>query len=273
MKGKLFGSAWTTRKPSDAALALGQPVIDQGGIYDGTVGWQDGQAHYDIDPDSGVTLVRVTLFKGRNPGQDGPVTDALAHGHQILCRIGAPLSNIPPLNAQVMVAMAADRMLTPGGGVIFAMPIKSPGTQFAADKAKLDFGPDYDLVIKARSVTLTDYENRFLTVGPTYGIKCGDVTGSGLCIKDSKLLFYAAVDKTGVCSLELSENKVFAMCTASSGGQSSGFKFSGGNCTVYCQQYANTASSGMLGGTASPVSGVQYGPGFGIPSTSWKVAP
>ena len=269
----MIGRFWDmfTHKPSEAELRRDPP--DQGGIYDGTVGWADGSAHFDIDEESGITLVKVTLFKGRNPDTDGAVSDGLAHGREILCRIGAPLFNIPPKGAQVMVAMAADRGLTPGAGVIFSIPIKSPGTQFSDSRAKMDFGEETDLVIKARSVTLSDYEDRFLTLGPTFGIKAGDSTGSGLHIKNSKLRFYAAVNKTGVCSLELSENKIFSMCTSSGGGQSSGFKFNGGNCTVYCQQYANTAASGMLGGTASPLSGIQYGPGLGLPSLSWKVAP
>lgn len=274
----MIGRFWDliTRKPSDAALR--GATKDQGGIYDGTVGWNDGSAHFDLDADSGVTLVRVTLFKGRNPDQDqDPITDKLAHGHEILCRIGAPLYFVPPKGSQVMVAMAADRGLTPGAGVIFSMPIASPGTQFNDKKAKMDFGPDVELVIKAGSVTLSDYEDRFYTLGPKFGIKCGDRTGSGFHIKDSKLLLYASVtkgdgSKGGVCSLEMSENKLFGLCNPAEGGTPSGFKFALGSCHVYCKEYSNNAASGQLGGTASPISGIQYGPGIGVPSMSWKVS-
>lgn len=259
------------RRTPDRTLLRDTGRRDPGGIYDGTVGWEDGEDHFDIG-DDGVTLVKVTLHKGRMPDTDDAKNSPRAKGTRVLTRISAPLYNIPPDGAEVHVSMPAGRLLDPGAGAIIAQLSASPDIQFSGTKAKLDFGPDVDVVLKARSVTITDYENRFISVSPTTGIKAGDKDGSGFCLKSSKWLIYAAVSKTAVCALELSENKIFATCKPHSGGDSSGFKFSGGNCTVMCQQYTNTAGGGCLGGTASPVSGIQYGPGFGIPSTSWKVA-
>lgn len=248
--------------------AIPDGVEDSGGIEQGIVGWGDGKPHYVLGADSngGITLVKVKLIRGI-PGD----------GIELQCSISEPFWYIPAEGAVVHVSMPAGLWRVPGNTMIVAIRGKSPDAQFGTGKAQdavLDFGPDRRVVIKAgKGVVMSDYQNRYFAVGPSTGIKCGDPDGSGFLIKDSKVCFYAAVNGDAVASFELSENKLFAMCKPSGGGDSSGFKFSNGNCSVLCQKYSNSASSGALGGMASPVSGVQYGPYPGIPSNSWKVAP
>jgi hypothetical protein len=141
MKGML--SRWFPKVADSTALregAGGKP--DQGAIYDGTVGWEDGLDHFDLDDTSGVALVKVTLFKGHNPTTDGEKTTGRARGTPILIRIDPTQDDIPPDGAQVVIAMPADRMLTPGGGVLLKVvrpdakfiPIRKPGE-------KIQFGP------------------------------------------------------------------------------------------------------------------------------------
>lgn len=238
-----------------------------GGIEQGIVGWGDGKPHFDLGDDSNgnVTLVKVKLIRGVH-----------GDGIELLCGISEPFWYIPAEGSVVHVSLPAGLWRAPGNTMITAILGKSPTKQFGtgnAQDAVIDFGPDRRVVIKAgKGVVMSDYENRYIAVGPETGIKAGDPDASGFTIKASKITFYAAKSKSVVCSLELSEDKIFAMCKQVSGGPSSGFKFKGGTATVMCQSYANTAASGMLGGTASPASGIQYGPGIGIPSTSWKCA-
>src|SRR5687767_4289353 len=111
----------TLARYPDIESAMRQRVPDTGRIYDGTVGWQDGGKHYDSS--GPIHLVKVTLFEGARPSEETPPqNDGRAHGHQILCRTSGPMHVIPPDGAQVVVAVPANRMLVPGGGVIIAQP-------------------------------------------------------------------------------------------------------------------------------------------------------
>lgn len=119
----------TTRRASEAGF-FRDPVDPDafGGIYDGTVGWDDEDDHFDTDesPDDqlrDITLVKVTLFEGRNADTDGALpTDGLAHGLKILARLNGPVTNIPPKGSQVHVSIPARRIRVPGAPVIIAAP-------------------------------------------------------------------------------------------------------------------------------------------------------
>jgi hypothetical protein len=122
VSGKLpkHSSSTLARYP-DIEYATRSRARDTGGIYDGTVGWQDGGKHYDSS--EAIHLVKVTLFDGfRASAETPPQHDGRAHGHQILCRTSGPMHVIPPDGAQVVVAVPANRMRVPGGGVIIAQP-------------------------------------------------------------------------------------------------------------------------------------------------------
>lgn len=110
-------------RPGDSMTALGRRErddMDRGGVFDGTVGWQDGQSHFDTNGNK--NLVKVTLFEGHNASKSGPITDNRAHGHKITCRTSGPGHYIPPDGAQVHVSIPAGRWQTPGAPVIFAVP-------------------------------------------------------------------------------------------------------------------------------------------------------
>ena len=262
-------------KPDDKTVLRESAIRDQGGIFDGTVGWDDGDDHFDLDSDSGVTLVKVTLFKGHNPTTDGQKMTARARGQRILCRIGAPLFNVPPDGAQVIVAMPADRMLVPGGGVIISQVIASPGNQFSATKAKMDFGPDCDLVIKARSITLTDYEDRYLTLGPKYGFKIGDSNANGCQLKGAQWLFYTtdgASPPTAVTTFRLSRADGIALCIDD--GKTVTLSMGGGKFEGCGELFSAKFASGYLGKVPALLTGVAYGISTpSVPSTSWFVSP
>lgn len=262
---------------ADATALREASRVDQGGIYDGTVGWDDGADHFDLDDTSGVTLVKVTLFKGHNATTDGEKTTARARGTRILCRIGAPLFNVPPDGAQVVVAMPADRMLVPGGGVIISQVIASPGTQFSATKAKMDFGPDFDLVIKARTITLTDYEDRYLTIGPKFGFKIGDADANGCQLKNDQWLFYTtdgAATPTAVTTFQLSRDNGIGFFH--NDGKKTAMSMKGGEWIGIGDSFKAMFGAGYLGVATTPVptAGIAYsiaGPA-NVVSPSWYVS-
>lgn len=263
-------------KTDDKTLLRESATVDRGGIYDGTVGWEDGADHFDLDSDSGVTLVKVTLFKGHNPTTDGEKTTARARGTRVLCRIGAPLFNVPPDGAQVVVAMPAERMLVPGGGVIISQVIASPGNQFSATKAKMDFGPDFDLVIKARSITLTDYEDRYLTLGPKFGFKVGDADANGCQLKSAQWLFYTtdgAATPTAKTTLRLSETDGIALIIDD--GKHASISLKGGQFIGAGETFSAQFAIGYLGKIPTITTPIAYfGPGVAsLVSTSWFVSP
>lgn len=136
--------SWLTRfyrKPADRTLTGATAQQDNGGIFDGTVGWEDGEDHFDLE-DSGTALIKVTLFKGRSPDTEPAKNDARAKGQRILARIDPEKDDIPPDGCQVMVAVPAGRASVPGAAVILKavrpdakfVPLRKPGE-------KLQFGP------------------------------------------------------------------------------------------------------------------------------------
>lgn len=94
---------------------------DHGGIYDGTVGWNEGNGAKHYDSSGPILLVKVTLFAGASPNEP-PRKDGRARGRQILCRTSGPMHTIPPDGAQVHVSIPAGRWETSGGGMILGMP-------------------------------------------------------------------------------------------------------------------------------------------------------
>jgi hypothetical protein len=176
----------------------GERLPDTGSIEMGTVGWDDGGKHYELDPDSGVTLIKVTLFRGRDPDAEGQKKDKRARGQQIKCQISGPLLYIPADGTMVHVSMPAGYWQVPGAGMITAVAVKAPAVQFGTNDGKdavLDFGPDRRVIIKAgKGVILSDYENRYLAVSPQTGIKCGDAHANGFALKNDKWLFYTTAD-------------------------------------------------------------------------------
>jgi hypothetical protein len=264
-----------TRVFSEAELLDNrQSDLELGNVEAGTVGWSDDKDHFDVAP-SEVALVKVTLFRGRNPDRDPEPPKGRAGGIRILARISAPMNQIPPDGAEVMVAIPAGFKLTPGVACIIAQPAVTPPNQFSQERSKLDFGPDVDLVIKARSVTLTDYEDRYLTVGPRFGIKMGDADANGCQLKGNKWSFWAAdgADEPESRAFFQLDGAGEARLVANDPSKGThGIKFKDGNCTIPCQQFSVPAGGGKLGAGAIAGQGVGYGVGAAsLMSTSWFI--
>lgn len=119
-----------TRKPRRGAR-----VPDAGGIYDGTVGWEDGLDHFDLQ-DSGVPFVKVTLFDGHNPVTQGEnTTPDRAKGRRVLARFNPKGEDIPDDGEHVIVAVPAKRAAVSGSAYIIGragpdptwIPNRKPG--------------------------------------------------------------------------------------------------------------------------------------------------
>jgi hypothetical protein len=246
---------------------------DRGSLELGTVGWEDGGDHYD-NQDGQPTLVKVTLFRGRNATTDDATKTTRAQGHRLLARVSQPMNNIPKDGTQVMVAIPAGFGLSPGAGMIIAAAGNAPPNQFEADRAKLDFGEDVDLFIKARSVTIGDYENRYVTVGPDYGIKAGDASGCGFVIKAGRWAAYVA-DSNGeaVGSFDMDADRVRLM-QKSSGGDTVATVLEGGSWNSVANNAYLSSGACYLGALATSSTGVLYLLlGAPTPSTSIFVQP
>lgn len=256
------------------------PNNDVGGVFDGTVGWGDGKDHYDR-ADGEPVFVKVTLFAGYNADRDGIFEDGRAHGQQVLCRINAQLQEIPPDGAYVVVAVPAGRLGTPGGSVIIAKVQNEPANQFSANRVKMDFGPDVDLILKARSITFSDYEDRYFTLGPTYGIKMGDADANGAQLKDGAWTMYVAGGDpaTARSTLRLDATQA-AILTKSASGKVCNMQLSEGKWIGCGTRFNAIFSAGALGNPATidptgtpAVSGIAHGASTpSVPSSTWMVA-
>lgn len=184
-----IGNDFTAESVHEGDL-LGPAPDQHFGIETGTVGWDDTPDYVEqgTDDNDGVTLVRVQLYRGRRPRQK--IEEGKAGGYHVLAQIAGPIWRIPRKGERCLVAFPGGQSQTPGAAVIFAWLDKSPSNQFNPTKAKLDVGPDYDLVLKGRSVTLTDYDNRFITVGPQ-GIYIQDKDGTGVSIANGAVVIGA----------------------------------------------------------------------------------
>jgi hypothetical protein len=230
----------------------------------GTVGWDGVDAHFDTE--DGVTLVRVTLVRGRLPST--PLQPTVAQGLQVLCRIGGGLFRIPKKGTAVTVGFPTAFAAHPGAGVIVCTTEASPDIQFSETKAKLDLGPDTDVVIKGKSVTITDYANRFLHVGPD-GVMMQDEKGNGLLLSGGALVLFVADSGDAKTVIQLTKSELSLLQ------KDTGFlKLTGGNATIFA-----SGSAGLLGANVSIGAGATAatpaltGVPPGKPSTSVFISP
>ncbi len=114
-----------------------QPPIQGHKIGLGTVGWSDDPSIVDLATDGGTTLVKVQLYRGRNPVTT--LDNTRAQGYQILCQVLGPLFWIPPKNTKVIVAFPDGFEQLAGAGVILGSVGTSPQTAF--DETNADIQP------------------------------------------------------------------------------------------------------------------------------------
>jgi hypothetical protein len=229
----------------------------------GTVGWNGTDPHFDTE--DGVTLVRVTLVRGRHPST--PLQPDVAQGHQVLCRIGGGLFRIPKKGTAVMVGFPTAFANHPGAGVIVCTTETSPDIQFNDTKAKLDVGPDTDLVIKAKSVTISDYDNRFLHVGPD-GVMLQDNQGNGVVIKGGAIMIYVADGGDAKTLVQMTPKELSLLQ------KDTGFlKLTGGSATLLASSAATITSAAVnLGsGKATVPTPAVFMSSAGTPSPSTSV--
>jgi hypothetical protein len=175
-------------------------VLAHGSIEIGTVGWiDDGGTYFDqgTGDNDGFTLVRVTLFRGRDPSTSLDQTQA--QGQQMLCTIGSGVNRIPPRGTRVLVAIPATHGLIPGAAVIITTMEKSfsETSQFSDKRVVIDYG-DVPVIIRGSCVTLQSTASvpQSLSVGlppagGVAGISMMDETGSGMVLQSGVLAFIA----------------------------------------------------------------------------------
>lgn len=142
-------------------------------VQKGIVGWASKAEHFDLGTaeNDGTTLVHVQLFEKRTRRKTRKDEDLTkATGREILCQVGGPFYVIPPKGTVVLVAFPDGDYDSPGAGVILMWLNASPPIQFSDKRAVLGIPDTMDLVIKGKSITLSDYTTpaaRWLTVGPS----------------------------------------------------------------------------------------------------------
>lgn len=93
----------------------------------GSVGWSDdGGTFYELgtDGDDGSILVRVTLFRGRDPTL--PLDHSVAQGQKILAKLASNFVQIPPRTTRVLVAGPDGAWNVPGGPMIISADNANP---------------------------------------------------------------------------------------------------------------------------------------------------
>ena len=213
----------------------------------GTVGWDDTDEHFDVGTadNDGNTLVRVTLFRGRDPNVRP--RRGVADGHRILAQLGGGLFRIPPKGTRVMVGFPTAFATSPGAAFIVCTSERSPDSQFGAGKAKLDVGPDQEIILKGKAVTLTDYDDRFLHVGPD-GVMMQDENGNGVVIKSGAIMIYVADGGDAKTVVQLTKGEMSLLQ------KDTGFvKLKDGVATLFANKSACiVAGNVLLGAQASP---------------------
>jgi len=152
-----------------------------------TVGWDDSEDYYHQDKESGITLIKVQLRRGRDPNTAH--NPAIGQGNQLTVRTSSAIGwRIPPKGAEVLVAVPAGLGHLAGVPVIFAETGRSPSQQ-SAKRAVQDFG-DQNVVMRANKVVVQTNAGHFLSMSDAGGIKLVTKGGSGLLIEDTKITLF-----------------------------------------------------------------------------------
>lgn len=154
----------------------------------GSIGWEDEDEYFFKGDESndGHTLVRVQLFRGKDPTK--PVNPKRAQGLKMIAHLNSLAGfRIPAKDTRCYVAVPAGMEMTPGAAVILALVEKSPTEQFEKDRVVIDYG-DTHVLFRAKSISLQDRDDNFVSVGEARS--GGDpaitmmVGSTGMTIKD-----------------------------------------------------------------------------------------
>jgi len=246
----------------------GPPAVEAG-----IIGWdgEDDVADVGDETNGGVTLIRVQLFRGKDATSD--VKPNVAQGHKILARMnGWPLWAIPPKGLQCYVMFPSGFETAPGAGVIAALPGANPFVQFSKTRTKLDVGADQDLVFKGRSVTISSYENHFLSVGPEVGVLLSHPDGHAIQIHENQVRIWVSKDGDAKSLVVLSQDKIEILQKAASD-NATVVMLSEEEVVVLGKVFKALTAGGVLGAVASAVTGVQYSAAPGTMSATWSTQP
>jgi hypothetical protein len=105
----------------------------------GTVGWVNDNNPVDYGPawDDGMTLVKVTLYRGRRPGFETKLQPGIASGMQVLAHLDSRLFKAPTNGTRVIVIFPGGDTQTPANGAIVFVADKSPTSGFDASTMML----------------------------------------------------------------------------------------------------------------------------------------
>lgn len=261
----------------------------------GTVGWAGDPDVLDglgKDEEDGVTLVKVTLFRGSPQGKP-EAEDGAANGYQVRVQPSGPGWRIPPKGTRVMVSFADGDIRTPGNGLIIGEVGTSPRKQFGRKKVILDYG-DADVVITGKSVTLladgnpegkSDKGKRHLVSVSANGGAQMASGGCGVFVmgKDDKGKWVGsvqlkAIDEDGMlCTSGVFGQSAIGLMNSSPTAPTKGtaVNLKNGNVTITGVSCVVQTGSVMLGALATAATPAQQGPipANGAPSTSVFVAP
>lgn len=170
----------------------------------GTVGWEedDDESYFEqgTDENDGHTLVRIQLYRGRDPAT--PIRAGVAQGHKILACPAGPLWYIPPRGTQVLVVFPGGMESVPGAGTFFVRG-RTPAGQFGPKRVKLEVPTDYDLVLKGQRVTLTDWGNSFVSISPEAGIQFSNANGDVALLREGAFVVTVAQGGDGKTILSM----------------------------------------------------------------------
>ncbi len=162
----------------------------------GHVGWDDQEAYYEKGDPSGPPGHRHTLVYVTLGGKEAPVK-APDSRVRLLCAIGSGVFRIPKKGTMVYVIVPPGMEESPGAPLIIATREDDPPIQFEDDRIVFTFGDDAHIVIRGKSVSLSDFANRFLTVGTprtggTPGLTFQASDGSGGVIQEGVVSWFVA---------------------------------------------------------------------------------
>jgi len=146
-----------------------------------------------------------------------------------------------------MVGLPTAFATTPGAAFIVCTCERSPDAQFGEGKAKIDVGPDQELILKGKAVTITDYDDRFLHVGPD-GVMLQDEHGNGVVMKNGAIMIYVADGGDAKTVVQMTKDELSLLQ------KDTGFlKLKGATATIFANQSASVVAGNVsLGAAASP---------------------
>ncbi len=266
-------------------MSYGDQFEHPGQVFMGTVGWDnetDIEFLGDADND-GNTLVRVQLFSGRDITK--PLKDPKrAQGTKIICHLSGGLFRIPPEGTRVYVIIPYGHQDMVGVGMIIGTiektPVADTSVQFNKDRVSMDYGPDTDLVITARNVTIRSYKNEFISVGDARGFDSGSgivmqsANGSGAYFQDNIVTVFLSDGSGGAASM-LAMTPDAGVQLACKGTLTSILQLNDAGFATFAKTASLAASAVYLGKLPTAITGAAYGPNVaaGLTSTSVFISP